>query len=57
MCILVTLFFHYLTFDIYYWINQHVAYNMVIQHVQQSWQMFGIRMSFYFEKIDKLFML
>ncbi len=56
-----TSFFRYLTFDIYYRINQHVAYHMVVQYVHHSWQtkeqLLGISISFYLKEIDKLFML
>ncbi len=54
-------FFRYLTFDRYFWINQHVQYCMLVQYLQHSWQMkellLEINISFYLEKIDKLFKL
>ncbi len=53
--------FRYLTFNIYYWINQHIPYHRIVQYIHYSWQMkeklLQIKVSFYMVKIDKLSML
>ncbi len=43
--------------DIYFWINQQVEYNMIVQSVHHSKQLLGISISVNLEKIDKLFKL
>ncbi len=58
---LATYFFRYLTFERYCWINQHVECRMLIQYLQNAWQMkerhLEINIGFYLEKIDNLFKL